>query len=257
MGNIETTPGTKPDVSLMETEVPEKEGSDLSGESLFEGNLSEAKEDMSNILKNEAEIIEGFLTIMSTRASESVKQTPQGKEESTNQRSSPKWDGTPTPSVLAVNMSLVLEDDEVPLNLLFSTKSRTSSKSSSKLKKGTKRGPASHVEDELPSSQLVELDVEDTSQTIEETPEVGKESRRSIKAKSKGTKVAVMAEPSEGPGGTVKKSKGKSVVEESSKGERTMSKKSGVSVDYATCSEGGRPGSVELLKELVGNLVQF
>ncbi|MCE3214874.1 hypothetical protein HAX54_000193 [Datura stramonium] len=82
------------------------------------------------------------------------------------------------------------EDDNVPLNLVFSRKPRMSSKSSSKLKKGTKGGPVTR----------------DTSKqsTVEETPEV---ERSQLQRNQK-----------------------KPVVEGSSKGKGTVSKEPGVSV---------------------------
>ncbi|MCD7453013.1 hypothetical protein HAX54_019270 [Datura stramonium] len=74
------------------------------------------------------------------------------------------------------------------------------------------------VEDEVPSFQLVELNAEDTSQTVEETPVVETESRRSNKVKSKGHKVVVAEELSEGLGAIDKRSKGKTIMDQSSKG---------------------------------------
>ncbi|MCD9642465.1 hypothetical protein HAX54_029301 [Datura stramonium] len=62
-----------------------------------------------------------------------------GKKEFSAQLSSPKWDGTPTPSVLVAAVSPSLKDDEVLLNLVFNTIPRSSSKPSFKSKKGTKK----------------------------------------------------------------------------------------------------------------------
>ncbi|MCD7460069.1 hypothetical protein HAX54_042787 [Datura stramonium] len=53
-----------------------KEGSDLSNEKLFEGNLMESKEGTYNVLQNEVEIIEGFMTALATRLGEIGGKTP-------------------------------------------------------------------------------------------------------------------------------------------------------------------------------------
>ncbi|MCD9646275.1 hypothetical protein HAX54_035996 [Datura stramonium] len=123
-----------------------------------------------------------------------------------------------TALVPANSASPTLEYEEVPLNLVFNTKPHSSSKPTSKSKRGIKRGPVtrgkmkrsmdeirqdSHqntlkmhrllgttmLEDEVPSSQLVEVDAE-----------VGKDSCRRKKFKSKGNKVMVTEEAAEGPG---------------------------------------------------------
>ncbi|MCE3049484.1 hypothetical protein HAX54_045002 [Datura stramonium] len=57
-------------------EAQAKEGSNLSNETLFEGSLLESNEGTSNILKNEEEIIEEFITTMDTRFSEIGEKTP-------------------------------------------------------------------------------------------------------------------------------------------------------------------------------------
>ncbi|MCD9561002.1 hypothetical protein HAX54_019936 [Datura stramonium] len=108
-----------------------KQGSDLSNETLFEGGLIESKEGTSNILQNEAEIIERFMTALETRAGEIGEKTPSAEggrsdtgneegpfvQESREQSSqeaptvtvSPKWDGTPTPPEVGIN------DARIPL----------------------------------------------------------------------------------------------------------------------------------------------
>ncbi|MCE3216819.1 hypothetical protein HAX54_008274, partial [Datura stramonium] len=117
IGNSEEAPGTEFVILPVVNGLAEKESFNLSGEHLFEGNLSEVREEQSNIMQNEAEIIEGFMTAM---------------------------DKTQIQSITATTSSPTLEDDEVPLNLVFSTKPRSSFKSSSKSKKGIKRGLVTH-----------------------------------------------------------------------------------------------------------------
>ncbi|MCD9641135.1 hypothetical protein HAX54_027079, partial [Datura stramonium] len=51
-------------------DVHPKEGSDLSTETLFEGGIMESKEEPSNILQSEAEIIKGFIIALGTREKE-------------------------------------------------------------------------------------------------------------------------------------------------------------------------------------------
>ncbi|MCE3052045.1 hypothetical protein HAX54_051451, partial [Datura stramonium] len=151
-------------------------------------------------------------------------------------------------------------DDEVPLNLVFSIKPCSSSKSSSKSQQGIKRGPvtrgkvkrsmeeilkdnhqntlkrhrllrATVFEDEVPSSQLVKIDDEETSQTIEKSLMVGKESRRRKKVKPKGTKVAMAEETAEGPGAAYQGSKQKTIIPQSLKGKKMTGRGPSVSMN--------------------------
>ncbi|MCD7462533.1 hypothetical protein HAX54_048718 [Datura stramonium] len=58
------------------TDVHPKEGSDLSTETLFEGGIMESKEEPSNILQSEAEIIKGFIIALGTREKEVGERSP-------------------------------------------------------------------------------------------------------------------------------------------------------------------------------------
>ncbi|MCD9643167.1 hypothetical protein HAX54_030386 [Datura stramonium] len=58
--------------------------------------------------------------------------TSTGEKESPTQLSSPKWDKTPMLFVTTTTTSPTLEDDEVPLNLVFNTKPHFSYRPSSK-----------------------------------------------------------------------------------------------------------------------------
>ncbi|MCD7472599.1 hypothetical protein HAX54_013876 [Datura stramonium] len=73
------------------------------------------------------------------------------------------------------------------------------------------------LDDEAPSSQLIELDTENPPQVVEDSPKTGGESHRSRKARAKGKQLAILKEPSEELGATVKKPTKKVVIEESSK----------------------------------------
>ncbi|MCE2055716.1 hypothetical protein HAX54_043270 [Datura stramonium] len=122
-----------------------------------------------------------------------------------------RWDGTPTPYVPVEDAFLIPVDDEVPVNLVFSRKPRTSSKLSSKSKKGTKGGPVSQGT----TKRLQKL----------EGSHVG-----AVRQSTRENKWLYQEEPSEEPSATAKKSKGKSVVKASSKGKRTVSKEPSVLV---------------------------
>ncbi|MCD7456309.1 hypothetical protein HAX54_031226 [Datura stramonium] len=105
---------------------------------------------------------------------------------------------------------------------------------------------ATVLEDEVPSSQLVELDVEDTSQTVEESLEVGKESHRSKKVKPKGKKVAVAKETAEEPSATNQGSKGKTIMPQYSKSNKTTNRGPGASSMISSLIEAQRRGTEEI-----------
>ncbi|MCD9646402.1 hypothetical protein HAX54_036211 [Datura stramonium] len=81
------------------------------------------------------------------------------------------------------------------------------------------------MEEDASPTQLVEIDAEDTSQIMEETPKEGKESRRCIKGKKKEVKEVVTRGPFREPGTTVKRAKGKSIAAHSPKDTSTTLKK--------------------------------
>ncbi|MCD9646403.1 hypothetical protein HAX54_036212 [Datura stramonium] len=98
-----------------EARVTTTEGSDLSGEVLFDGDLSVAKEGVSNILENETVIIEGFMKALATGESGSGMLKLQGEKEFGTTLFSPKWDGTSTLSVPEVVASPFPEIKTSPL----------------------------------------------------------------------------------------------------------------------------------------------
>ncbi|MCD7463371.1 hypothetical protein HAX54_050431 [Datura stramonium] len=129
-GGGETEPGVDnvlPTRVLEASEAHAKKVSYLSNETLFEGNLSESKEETSNILQNEEEIIEGFITTMANKGGGIGERTPPTEQEEFDTMGEPdlsihesgeksfqekplvtdppKWDGTPTPSVPGVASS--------------------------------------------------------------------------------------------------------------------------------------------------------
>ncbi|MCD9559639.1 hypothetical protein HAX54_017770 [Datura stramonium] len=235
-------PGTE-FVSLpLRGETNEKESADLSGEHLFEGNLSDVKEDQSNILLSEAGVIEGFLN-------------PWVKKE----------DGTLDTAVTATTSSPTPAGDDVPLNLVFSKGPRSSSKFSSKSKKTTKRRPVTRgkakrsmdkilkcnhdetlkrarlvhttvIKDEEPLSQLVELDIGDTSQAVEEVSVMGKKSQRG-KGKSMQKKVMRVGRTAKEPDADDQGSKGEVITSLPSKGKKATKEGPGASLRRPSLDE--------------------
>ncbi|MCD7467737.1 hypothetical protein HAX54_005349 [Datura stramonium] len=143
IGNLEETPGTESIILPVVTGLAEKESVDMYREHLFEINLSKVKEEQSNIMRNEVEIIEGFMIAMAKRE-----------------------------------------------------------------------------------------EAEDTSQTIEKSLMVGKESRKSKKVKPKGMKVAMAEETAEGPGAAYQGSKQKTIIPQSSKGKKMTGRGPSVSMNH-------------------------
>ncbi|MCE3217007.1 hypothetical protein HAX54_010006, partial [Datura stramonium] len=87
------------------------------------------------------------------------------------------------------------------------------------------------------------IDAEDTSQTIEESLVVGKESRRRKKVKPKGKKVAMAEETIEGPGAAYQGSKEKTVMPQSSKAQKETDLAL-MKAEQASQGTGGEPGAV-------------
>ncbi|MCD9646588.1 hypothetical protein HAX54_036568 [Datura stramonium] len=178
-----------------------KEGSDLSREALFDGNLSELKEGTSNILPHEEAIIEGFITALATQTGGFGEQTPaidheesdtigvlepstHESEENPSQEESlasnpPKWDGTPTPSEPMVDVSPSLF---VPI--VVSSSSSADDDISLHMWRRLTRSMV--LEDDAPSSPIVVLDIENYLALVKESSEVERESRQSCKARTKG-----------------------------------------------------------------------
>ncbi|MCD7460618.1 hypothetical protein HAX54_043958 [Datura stramonium] len=141
-----------PVVAKKGTDVHPKEGSDLSTETLFEGGLMESKEGPPNKLQSEAEIIEGFITTLDTREKEAEERSPSTEGSKPNSDEGNCSDGNKRGTYYQVHSQEVL-----------------------RLKRrGVTRGTV--LDEEDPSSPIVDLDTEVPSQVMEESPKVEKKS---------------------------------------------------------------------------------
>ncbi|MCD7462871.1 hypothetical protein HAX54_049559 [Datura stramonium] len=76
------------------------------------------------------------------------------------------------------------------------------------------------LDEEVSSSQVMVLDIENPPQVVEVGSEAGWESRRRCKARAKGKHLIMSEEPEKGLGVTMKKPIHKSIITESSKEKR-------------------------------------
>ncbi|MCD7461348.1 hypothetical protein HAX54_045918 [Datura stramonium] len=183
---------------------------------------------------------------------------------------SPKWDGTPTQLDVGIPETTTLygiakgtssppDDDEVPIHLVFKRKSHYASRLSLQGSTGTQGGPStrgtikksldlileeSHqntlkrcrvtrktvLDEEDPSSPIVDLDTSIPSQPTEEIPKTYEKAHRDGGVSKKGKKLVVVEKPIEGPSAPVLRSKRKHFIDKSSKGKRTVSTTLGADV---------------------------
>ncbi|MCE3052070.1 hypothetical protein HAX54_051501 [Datura stramonium] len=220
----------------------------------FEGALTESKEVTSNILQSEAEIIESFITALGTREKDVGEEFPSAEgrrpgsdvsncpfihesgepssQEALPVVASPKWDGTPTQP-----------DMEIP------RKSRIASRLTLQRSIGTQGGPATRgtvkksldlileesrqntlkrrrvtrqtvLDEEVPSSPIVDLDTATPSQPTDKSSKTEKKAHCSGGVSKKGKKLVVVEKPAGGPSAPVLRSKRKHVIAKSSKGKR-------------------------------------
>ncbi|MCD9643240.1 hypothetical protein HAX54_030538 [Datura stramonium] len=216
------------------TDVPQKEGSDFSSENLFEGTLIESKEGTSNILQSEAEIIEGFITALGTREKNVGEESPSAKVVD-------QWDGTPTqpymeipvtsaPSEISVGTSSPPDDDERFIGTQGGPTTRGTVKKSLDLileesrQNTLKRCRVTRqtvLDEEVPSSPIVDLDTTTPSQPTDESSKTEKKVHYSGGVSKKGKKLAVVEKPAGGPSAPMLRSKRKHVIAKSSKGKHT------------------------------------
>ncbi|MCD9558456.1 hypothetical protein HAX54_015836 [Datura stramonium] len=173
---------------------------------------------------------------------------------------SPKWDGAPTqPDMeipvtsasleIAVGVSSPPDDDEVPIHLVFKRKSCTTSRPAVQRSVGTQGGPATRgtikksldlileksrqntlkrcrvtrqtvLDEEAPSSPIVDLDSGTPSQPTNESSKTEKKAHYGGGVSKKGNKPAVVEKYAEGPGAPVVRSKRKHIITKSSKVQR-------------------------------------
>ncbi|MCD7461600.1 hypothetical protein HAX54_046568 [Datura stramonium] len=175
---------------------------------------------------------------------------------------SPKWDGTPTqpdmdipvtsaPLEIAAGVSSPPNDDEVPIHLVFKRKSCTASRPAVQRSVGTSGGPATRgtvkksldliledsrqntlkrrrvtrqtvLDEESPSSPIVDLDCGTPFQPTDESSKTEKKAHFGGGISKKGKKPSVVGKSTEGPGAPVVRSKRKHVIAKSSKGKRPV-----------------------------------
>ncbi|MCD7449515.1 hypothetical protein HAX54_053107, partial [Datura stramonium] len=173
---------------------------------------------------------------------------------------SPKWDGTPTqpgveilvplePLENAVGASSPPDDYEVPIHLVFKIKSRTASRPTVQRSVGTSGGPTTRgtvkksldlileesrqntlkrrgvtrqtvLEEESPSSPVVDLECGTSSHPIDESSKAEKTTDCVGGISKKENKLAAIGKTAEGPGAPVVRSKRKYIIVKSSKGKR-------------------------------------
>ncbi|MCD7453107.1 hypothetical protein HAX54_019765 [Datura stramonium] len=168
--------------------------------------LTESKEGTSNILQSEAEIIEGFIISLGAREKDVGEESP-----SAEGRRPGSWDGTPTqpdmeipitsaPLEIIVGVSSPPDDDEVPIHLVFKRKLRAASRPARR--RVTRQ---TVLDEESPSSPVVDLDCGTPSQPTDESSKTEKKAHCGGGISKKGKKPAVVGKYVEGPGAPVRK----------------------------------------------------
>ncbi|MCD7451908.1 hypothetical protein HAX54_013987 [Datura stramonium] len=233
------------------TDVPQKEGSDFSTENIFEGALTKSKEGTSNILQSEAEIIEGFITALGTREKDVGEESPSAEgsrsasdvgncpfihesgepssQEAPNVVASPKWDGTPTQPNVGIPETLAPSGGTTgtqggPATRGIVKKSldlilEESRQNTLKRRRVTRK---TVLDEEDPSSPIVDLDTVTPSQPTKEIPKTENKVHHSGGVSKKRKKLVVIEKPIEGPSAPVLRSKRKHFIDKCSKGKCTV-----------------------------------
>ncbi|MCE3215981.1 hypothetical protein HAX54_004276 [Datura stramonium] len=236
-----------PVVTKAGTNVSHKDGSDFSSENLFEGALTESKEGTSNILQSEAEIIEGFITALGAREKDVGEEYPSSE----GRRPDMEIPVTSAPLEIVVGVSSPPNDDEIPIHLVFKRKSRTASRPAVQRSVGTSGGPTTRgtvkksldlileesrqntlkrrqvtrqtvLDEESPSSPVVNLECGTPSQPTDESSKTEKKAHCGGGISEKGKKLAAVGKTVEGPSAPVVRSKRKHIIAKSSKGKRPV-----------------------------------